>query len=422
MMLACRRLGTPAGGMARPAFGRGRALAPLVVRRSFATVVPPTPSAVQQPVASAASAAGAAVAAPPAAAAVPRAVGWWLLGCSASVFGMVVLGGYTRLTRSGLSMVDWRPQGSALPSDESAWQAEFERYKAFPEYQRTNRDMDLEGFKQIYFVEWAHRMAGRAIGVLFALPLAGFAAAGMVPLALAPRLGCAFALGGAQGLIGWWMVRSGLEEPPADLDGVPRVSPYRLATHLAMAFTIYSLLLSTALTVLWPAPLGGAPGGARALGAARALRGPAHALAGLIAITALSGAFVAGMGAGYAYNTFPLMEGKWVPDGYWRIEPAWRNLFENIPAVQFDHRALAMSTLGGTVALWAYARTLPLPRPVRLATHGVLAVTCAQASLGIWTLLAAVPVELGTAHQAGALTLFSAALVLLHTLRKLPRC
>lgn len=281
--------------------------------------------------------------------------------------------------------------------------------------------MELSEFKQIYFVEWAHRMAGRAIGVIYGLPLLGFALAGRIPRALAPRLTLLLALGGSQGLVGWWMVKSGLEEPPSDLDGVPRVSPYRLACHLTMAFTIYSLLLATSLQILWPAPHGPPaavpPAARRALVAAAR---PALALSALIALTALSGAFVAGMHAGYSYNTFPLMEGKLVPDGYWRLEPAHRNFFENVPAVQFDHRLLATSTLCGVTAFWFYARSLPLPPAARLASHALLAGAGAQVALGIATLLHAVPVELGTAHQAGALSLFSITLALLHTLRRLP--
>lgn len=170
------------------------------------------------------TAAAAAVAEP-----VSRAVGWWLIGTAGSVFGMVVLGGVTRLTRSGLSMVDWRPQGRWLPQTEEEWEAEFDKYKQFPEYQRLHKGtgMSLDDFKGIYWYEWAHRMAGRSIGLIFGVPLLGFIAAGKIPRSLGPTLGGLFLLGGSQGLVGWWMVRSGLEQPPADLDGVPRVSPYR---------------------------------------------------------------------------------------------------------------------------------------------------------------------------------------------------
>lgn len=352
---------------------------------------------------------------------VPKAVGWWLMGCSASVFGMVVLGGYTRLTRSGLSMTDWKVQGTALPASEEEWQAAFARYREFPEYQRLNKGMSLEEFKEIYFVEWAHRMAGRAVGLVFTLPALAFFAAGMVPGALVPRLGLMFTLGGSQGLVGWWMVKSGLEEPPADLDGVPRVSPYRLACHLAMAFTIYSLLFSTALDILRPPAQATAAELSDAARRAVDLARPrARSLAALVAITAISGAFVAGMQAGYAYNTFPLMDGKLVPEGYWSLTPWYRNLFENVPAVQFDHRLLATTSLTAATAFWISTRKLALPPPARLATNALLIATSAQVALGIFTLVSAVPVHLGTAHQAGALTVFSVTLFLLNTLRRLP--
>jgi cytochrome c oxidase assembly protein subunit 15 len=478
------------------------------LRRMLLTLTPPPGVALH----AAPSAAAAAASAPAVAVAVPRAIGWWLLGSATSVFGMVVLGGYTRLTRSGLSMTDWRPEGTRLPSGADEWEAAFSRYKQFPEFQISNADMALDEFKQIYFVEWAHRMAGRGVGLIYGLPLLAFAAAGMVPRALAPRLVLLFAMGGSQGLVGWWMVKSGLEAPPADLDGVPRVSPYRLACHLAMAFTIFSGLFITSLQVLLPEPHGDpAKLSAAARAAVARARGPAHALAGLIAFTAISGAFVAGMGAGFAYNTFPLMEGRLVPAAYFKLEPAWRNVFENVPAVQFDHRVLAVSTLAGVGSFWVYARALPLPPAAKLATHALLigagaqvrarartreqacerrvhartrvcqtdrgrhrarererseresareldrplltqparappshpgrqasahsAPACCRLSLakrrappldgrqvclGIVTLLNAVPVSLGTAHQAGALGLFSITLTVLHTLRRLP--
>ena len=344
-----------------------------------------------------------------------RAVGWWLVGTAGSVFGMVVLGGVTRLTRSGLSMVEWRPQGSMLPQTEEAWEVEFEKYKQFPEYQRLYAGsgmMGLDDFKRIYWYEWAHRMAGRSIGLVFGLPLLGFGLAGMIPSSLAPRLGLIFALGGAQGLVGWWMVKSGLAEPPKDLDGVPRVSPYRLATHLTCAFAIYSLLLYTGLGVLQPRaarPLAGTP--------AALMLGRLHPLAALVGVTAISGAFVAGMQAGLAFNTFPLMDGQLIPEGYFELQPAYRNFFESVPSVQLHHRALALSTLGAVTAVWASSRRHALPRQLRLATDALLLAACAQVTLGISALLEAVPVWLGSAHQAGALTLFSVTLFALHSCR-----
>lgn len=349
------------------------------------------------------------------AAAVSPAVGWWLLGTTGAVFGMVVLGGITRLTRSGLSMTDWRPQGSRLPADDEAWQREFEKYQSFPEYQRLHKGtgMTLDDFKYIYWFEWAHRMAGRSIGLVFGLPLAAFAARGMIPRRLAPTLVGLLVLGGSQGLVGWWMVKSGLEEKAIDQieGGLPSVSPYRLAAHLTTAFAIYSLLLYTGLGVLQPRE------GAPATAALRAVQGRLRPLALLIGVTAVSGAFVAGMQAGLAFNTFPLMEGRIVPEGYFALTPAYRNFFESVPSVQLHHRALALSTLAASTATWISIQRLPLPPRVRLATDALMVVVVGQVSLGVATLLSAVPVHLGSAHQAGALTVFTVTLVALHACR-----
>jgi cytochrome c oxidase assembly protein subunit 15 len=311
-------------------------------------------------------------------------------------------------------MTDWRPQGKRWPRDADEWNAEFVRYKEFPEYQRLYKgtDFSLDDFKNIFFWEWAHRMFGRTIGFIFGVPLAVFAMRGQIPRSLAPTLGGLFVLGGSQGLVGWWMVKSGLDKKSVDeIDGgIPRVSPYRLATHLTCAFTIFSLLLWTGLGVLQP----------RAESAAAAVR-PVQlrvkALSLLIGVTAISGAFVAGMQAGYAFNTFPLMEGRIVPEGYMQLQPLYRNFFESVPSVQLHHRVLALSTLGSVSASWLWAQRLPMPPQLRLATDLLLLAAWAQVSLGVATLVNAVPVALGSAHQAGALTLFSVALFTLHTCR-----
>lgn len=357
-------------------------------------------------------------------AAAQRAVGTWLFGGAAWVFSMVVLGGVTRLTRSGLSMTDWKFTGEAAPRTQADWEAEFAKYRASPEFQKVNRRMELEEFKFIFWMEYAHRMWGRVLGLYFALPVAYFAARGYVTGALGRRLALLFAAGGSQGLVGWWMVKSGLEQPRTEHE-VPRVSPYRLATHLSTAFAIYAGILWTALNVTWPTPPLAAEGLAPAsVARALALRARAHPLAGLIALTALSGAFVAGLDAGHAYNTFPLMGGHVVPEEYWDASlPAWRNALENTAAVQFHHRVLALSTLGAVGGTWAgafAATAAPLPAAVAAATHTLFAAAAAQVTLGVATLLTYVPVTLGAAHQAGALTLFSVALVLLHTLRAPP--
>lgn len=346
-----------------------------------------------------------------------RALAVWLGVCSAWVFSMVVLGGITRLTRSGLSMTDWKFTGEAPPATQAEWQAEFERYQASPEYQRVNRGMTLDEFKFIYWMEWGHRWWGRALGFVFALPAAYFAAKGCINKPLGRRLALLFVMGGAQGLVGWWMVRSGLEEPEAKWD-VPRVSPYRLAAHLMSAFTIYAVLLWTTLGVALPVPLA-ATAPSACVGAAALLRRRALPVAGLIAVTAASGAFVAGLDAGHAYNTFPRMNGEWIPSEYWAV-PGWRNMFENTAAVQLHHRVLALSTLAAVSALWWTGRRMPLPRASALLLHALLGVAATQATMGVLTLLHHVPVSLGSAHQAGALTLFSVALGLLFSLRPYP--
>lgn len=346
-----------------------------------------------------------------------RAVGFWLAGGAAWVFSMVVLGGVTRLTRSGLSMTEWKFTGEKTPRTDADWAGEFAKYKSSPEFKKVNSRMDLEEFKFIFWMEYAHRMWGRYLGVFFAVPLAAFAAKGYLRAPLLRRLGLLFLAGASQGFVGWWMVKSGLEAPPKEHD-VPRVSPYRLATHLTTAFAIYTALLWTTLDVWRPTPLlAGLEDAARAAG--KVARGRAHMLAALVGITAISGAFVAGMDAGHAYNTFPLMAGRVIPEEYWgNFEPAWRNAFENTAAVQFHHRVLAVSTLTAISAYWLAAQKLPLPPAARLATHALLAMACTQVTLGIATLLTYVPVSLGSAHQAGALTLFSIVIALMHSLRR----
>jgi cytochrome c oxidase assembly protein subunit 15 len=344
-----------------------------------------------------------------------RALALWLGGCSAWVFSLVVLGGVTRLTRSGLSMTGWRFAGEAPPRSDAEWAEEFGRYRASPEFRLLNRSMDLPGFQRIYWVEWAHRWWGRGLGLAFALPLAAFAARGAVTAPLARRLGVLMAAGGAQGLVGWWMVRSGLEAPAGN--AVPRVAPARLAAHLASAFAIYTGLVWTTLSVAAPTWAGAAGAAPAATAAAAALRRAARPVAALLALTAASGAFVAGNDAGRAFNTFPLMAGRWVPEEYWAL-PGWRNAVENTAAVQLHHRALALATLGAVGGLWTYGRGLPaLPRAPRLLLAALAAGAVAQASLGVATLLLHVPVPLASAHQAGALGLMTAATALLYSVR-----
>ena len=376
-----------------------------------------------------------------------RGVGLWLAGTAGLVFGMVSLGGVTRLTRSGLSIVEWRPEGEVLPSTPHEWQVAFDRYKSFPEYQRANSRMTLEEFKPIYFMEWAHRAWGRGLGLVFGLPLLALAATRSIPAGLAPRLGLLLALGGAQGAIGWWMVRSGLESQHFEPGGYyeyqrPRVSPYRLATHLTGAWTLYSVLAWTAMDLLRASPAAAAAAAAAATGspaaaalqhaALRSLALPTGAALTLLAVTTVSGAFVAGNDAGHAYNDWPLFAGRWVPEDLWLERLGLRNLFENTATVQFNHRTLAYSTVaavgGAYLALAAARRSLAatgaaaglapaLPPALTRACMLLKGAVLCQALLGITTLIHYVPVSLGAAHQAGALATWTAGLYYAHVLR-----
>ncbi|KAL4553018.1 hypothetical protein Ndes2526B_g02906 [Nannochloris sp. 'desiccata'] len=277
--------------------------------------------------------------------------------------------------------------------------------------------MDLEDFKFIYWMEWGHRMWGRALGICFAVPCAIFAARGCITRPLARRLGILFLMGGSQGLVGWWMVRSGLIEPTDNK--VPRVSSYRLAAHLTSAFAIYATMIWTTLSVAFPYPpvVTAGPPAARAAAALYKVALPAAVLLGT---TAISGAFVAGIDAGHAYNTFPDMNGQWIPKEYFDMT-GWRNIFENTAAVQLHHRLLALTTLCTSLALWRYGTRMPdLPRASRLLLHTLAAGVACQVSLGVATLLTYVPVSLGSAHQAGAMTLFTIMLSLLYTVRPAP--
>jgi cytochrome c oxidase assembly protein subunit 15 len=334
-----------------------------------------------------------------------RAIAIWLLVCCAMIFAMVVLGGVTRLTGSGLSMVRWEPvTGIFPPMTQAEWQQEFAHYQASPEYQKINVGMDLAGFKQIYWFEFAHRLLGRAIGVVFLLPFLYFLLRRKIEKPFIPRLGFMFVLGGLQGLLGWYMVKSGLVDNP-------HVSQYRLTAHLAAAIVIYAYMFWVALDLLAARQRSG-PGGRDA-----SLRPFALVTAGLIFLTILSGGFVAGTKAGFAYNTFPLMDGRWIPDGLFALSPLYRNLFENIATVQFDHRLLATLTLIAVMAFWWTATRVSMARRARLAVHLLLAMVLIQVTLGISTLLLHVPMSLAAAHQAGALALFTLVLFASHALR-----
>ncbi len=324
----------------------------------------------------------------------------WLFVCCAFVFAMVVLGGVTRLTHSGLSIVEWAPaRGIVPPLDAGAWETAFAEYRATPEYQTINQGMTLAEFRSIYWVEFAHRALGRATGVVFLVPFAYFLLARKIDRRLGLRLGAVFALGAVQAALGWFMVQSGLGER-AD------VNPLRLAAHLGLAVVILAALVWYALGFL------GAPQ-ERGSGAAASLWRRAALLLGLSFATVVVGGLVAGTDAGLVYNTFPLMNGRLVPAEAF-AGPAW---WEEPAAVQFAHRVLALLTALAVAALWLHGRRLGVGGPLRVALHLVLAVAAAQIALGILTLVNAVPLGLGLAHQAGAMVLIATTVAVLHRAR-----
>jgi cytochrome c oxidase assembly protein subunit 15 len=337
-----------------------------------------------------------------------RPVALWLLAICALVAAMVVLGGVTRLTHSGLSMVTWEPIVGAIPPlSEAEWQEAFDAYKRYPEYRLQNPDMTLGGFQRIYLFEYAHRLLGRLVGVVFLVPFVVFLLQRRLPAALVPKLVALFALGGLQGLLGWYMVKSGLVERPD-------VSQYRLAAHLAAAFLIFGYGLWLALGLLD----GGERGRAAREPAPPRLRRLAWLVVALVSLQVIGGAFVAGTDAGLLFNTFPTMNGAWLPDNLWSMQPAWLNLFENRATIQFQHRVLAAVLTAAVLAAWWIGLRAGLGARARVRLHLLLAALVVQVALGIVTLLHRVPVSLGALHQSGALLLFATALLLCHALRR----
>ncbi len=320
-----------------------------------------------------------------------RRVAAWLLACAALVFAMVVVGGVTRLTRSGLSMVEWQPLVGALPPLSHAdWQALFLKYQQTPEFRLVNHAMDLEGFKSIFWWEYFHRLLGRSIGVVFFLPFLFFLVKKKLDRPLVWKLAGIFVLGGLQGVLGWYMVKSGLVDDP-------RVSHFRLTAHLGVALAIFMAEVWIALDLLSQEdPRGGKL---------------EKSLPIVVFLMALSGGMVAGLRAGYAYNTFPLMNGHLVPPETLMLEPWWMNFLYNMAAVQLVHRAFFWALALLVPLAWWRNRALP-------AANALLAAFVAQASLGISTLLLGVPVALAAAHQGGAVVLLACALWTAHSARK----
>jgi heme a synthase len=320
----------------------------------------------------------------------PRAIAAWLLIVAALVLLMVVVGGITRLTESGLSITRWEPVAGAIPPLGAAdWQAQFELYKASPQYEQLNHGMTLADFKAIFFWEYLHRLLGRLVGLAFALPLAWFWWRRAIPPGFGGKLGAILALGALQGAIGWWMVASGLIDRPD-------VSHIRLAIHLLAALFIFAALIWVALDL-----------------SARA-RPPILAIWALclLFLQFMFGAYVAGLDAGYAFNTWPRMGADWYPAGAEWLRPALRNFADNPITVQFVHRWLAF--LVAAVALWLGLRAWA--RGLRAEGAALAGAVVAQLTLGILTLLSGVRIEIAVAHQAMAVLLLAATLTAAHRL------
>lgn len=341
-------------------------------------------------------------------AAAPRdsAVAAWLWIIAALVFAMIVVGGATRLTDSGLSITEWQPiLGAIPPLSASDWQEAFEKYKQIPEYQLVNKGMSLHEFKVIYWWEWAHRFLGRFIGIAFALPLLFFWATGAIRRGFGWRLFGIFLLGGLQGAIGWYMVMSGL------VDRVD-VSQYRLALHLFVAFLIFGLVVWTALDLQAPP---------REFGALRTrswLAVLAAVLTVALYIQVVLGAFVAGTKAGLAYPTWPDMNGELIPSDLGKLEPWWRNIFEDITTIQFNHRVFAVLILV-LAAVNLLAALVARVGAAIASSIAVVAVLAIQFAIGVWTLLNAVPLSLGLLHQGGGAIVLAVVLWHWHRMRRL---
>jgi len=334
-----------------------------------------------------------------------RNIAYWLIAVALLIYAMVILGGVTRLTGSGLSMVEWSPIIGAIPPlTDQEWQTTFEKYQQFPEYQEVNKTMNVSEFKQIFLFEYSHRMLGRFIGLAFLIPFLFFFYKKKIRHSLTPKLIIMFVLGGLQGLLGWYMVKSGLVNDP-------HVSQYRLSAHLIAAMLIYTYILWVAWGLLNPRPKNDWVRGIESL------RRHSRIAMSAIIVMIISGAFVAGTHAGIGFNTFPLMNGDVIPNGLFAMSPFYLNFFENPTTIQFDHRLIAFALMIYIPFLWFKSTRFTLSKRGQIAFHLLLVAFIIQIILGISTLLMAVPVPLAALHQAGALLLLTAILNCLHQLR-----
>lgn len=322
---------------------------------------------------------------------------YWLALVSAAILLMIIVGGATRLTQSGLSMVDWRPiMGVIPPLSHSDWSSLFESYKQFPEYQKLNQGMTLEAFKTIFYWEYGHRVLGRLIGVLFFVPFLYFLIRGRIEKRWRPRLWIALGLGGCQGLMGWYMVQSGLID-------IPHVSHFRLAAHLLLAIFILGFILWLILDMLEVEPVSVKP----------SLRNLILGLAVIMGFQLMFGAFTAGLDAGQGFNTYPLMNGQFIADVALSLDPIWKNLIENGAMIQFVHRWLGAIVLFGVIILGL----MSLKTKLRGGSSVLVLITSFQFILGVLTLVNGVPLVLGSLHQVVAVIMFLALVYLVHATR-----
>jgi len=326
-----------------------------------------------------------------------RHIAYWLLVCAAVIFGMILLGGVTRLTNSGLSMVEWKPlMGIVPPLSLADWQEMFLKYQQYPEYQKTNFTMTLEEFKPIFMYEYLHRVLGRFIGILFVLPFLFFLVTKRITPGLTPRLLVMLVLGGSQGLLGWYMVKSGLVDNP-------HVSQYRLTAHLGLAVFVYGFIIWTALDLLAPKQF-----------QPNHLKRFSYTLSGMIFLMILSGGLVAGTRAGVPYPTWPLMGDSFIPLGLYSLQPAWLSAFEDMLTIQFNHRMFAYLIVGLVLTFAYKVLKSDLQGPLKFAICCFVGLLAIQIALGISTLIFYIPVPVAAAHQVCAVALFSVSLFVSH--------